>query len=132
MVSELSCGRWPLHSFGFRRLVAQREVPPVRLGIGPLGTPDVVCCCSGVGGQPGRKVGWALEVEQGHSCGEGFSYGRGFQLIHWQGLDPGGGVVREGAAAAVELARGDTACAAGVGWAAGFRGFTESRLVCRR
>jgi hypothetical protein len=30
------------------------------------------------------------------------------------------------------LAEGDTACAAGVSWAAGFRGFTESRLVRRR
>lgn len=87
---------------------------------------------SGVGGQPGRQVVRAREVEQGHSCGEGCADGQGFQLTQGQGLDLGGGGVAERAAAAVELAEGDTACAAGVSWAAGFRGFTESRLVRRR
>ncbi|MFT7658588.1 MAG: hypothetical protein ACI90Z_002283 [Cyanobium sp.] len=50
----------------------------------------------GVGGQPGGQVGRGLEVEQGHSCGEGFAYGQGFQLIHWYGLDLGGGGVSKG------------------------------------
>ena len=34
-----------------------------------------------VGGQPGSQVVWALEVEQGNSCGEGCAYGQGFQLL---------------------------------------------------
>lgn len=36
-------------------------------------------------------TGWALEGEQGNSCGEGRVYGQRFQLIHLQGLDLGAG-----------------------------------------
>ena len=53
----------------------------------------------GVGGQPGSQVGRALEVEQGVR--------QGFQLFHRQGPDLGGGGFAEGAAAAVEEAKGD-------------------------
>ena len=41
----------------------------------------------GVSGQPGGQFVRALEVEQDHSCGEGFAYGQGFQLLQGQGLD---------------------------------------------
>ena len=54
---------------------------------------------SGVGGQPGRQVVRAREVEQG--------VGQSFQLVQGQSLDPGGGGFAERAAAAVELAEGD-------------------------
>ena len=57
---------------------------------------------SGVGGQPGRQVVRAREVEQG--------IGQGFQLTQRQGLDLGGGGVCEGAAAAVEEAEGHRSC----------------------
>jgi hypothetical protein len=36
---------------------------------------------SAVGSQQGGQVGRALDVEQGHSCGEGCAYGQGFQLL---------------------------------------------------
>ena len=54
---------------------------------------------SGIGGQPGRQVTRAREVEQG--------IGQGFQLTKGQGLDLGGDVVCEEAAAAVEEAKRD-------------------------
>jgi len=59
---------------------------------------------SAVGGQPGGQVVWALEVEQGNSCGEGCAYGQGFQLLQRQRLDLGGGGTSKWAAAAIEEA----------------------------
>ncbi len=61
---------------------------------------------SGVGGQPRGQGGRALEVEQGHSCGEGCAYGQGLELLQGQGLDLGSGGASEGATAAVEEAEG--------------------------
>ena len=58
----------------------------------------------GVGCQPGGGVVGALEIEQGHSCGEGCAYGQGFQLFQWLGLDAGGSDFAQGATAAGELA----------------------------
>ena len=39
----------------------------------------------------GDQVGRALEVEQVNLCGAVFAYSQGFQLLHWEGLDLGGG-----------------------------------------
>jgi len=57
-------------------------------------------------GQP-MGIG-VLEIEQGYSCGEGFAYGQGLELLQRQRLDLGGGGGREGAAAAVELTVSDS------------------------
>ena len=43
----------------------------------------------------GSRVGRALEAKQGNSCGEGFTYGQGFQLLQQQRLDLGGGCAGE-------------------------------------
>jgi len=48
--------------------------------------------------QPGRQVDRTTEIEQG--------FCQGFKLIQRQGLDPGVGGFAEGAAAAVEQAKG--------------------------
>lgn len=41
-----------------------------------------------------------MNVELGHSCGEGFAYGQAFQLLLRKGLDLGGGGLDQGPAAA--------------------------------
>ena len=53
----------------------------------------------GVGGKPGRQISGATEIKQG--------LGESFQLLQRQGLDASGGGLAQGAAASVELAKGD-------------------------
>ena len=87
----------------YNTLVSSRTFTPA------LSPPSVRIEGQAVGGQPGRQVVWALEVEQGNSCGEGCAYGQGFQLLQRQRLDLGGGGTSKWAAAAVELAKSNAA-----------------------
>ena len=54
---------------------------------------------SAVGGQPGREIVGALEIEQG--------FRQGLELLQRHGLNAGGGGFAQGAAAAGELAESD-------------------------
>jgi hypothetical protein len=58
---------------------------------------------SRVSRQPGHRVGWTLEDEQGISSGDGLAFGQGFQLLQGKRLDLGGGGLDQGVASAIDL-----------------------------